>query len=686
MCFGYAKLSYIETSPALLITASFTIGEGSKVVSAEIDNFGVKASKAGLTFKILAGNTEIASATAPAFAAYEKKSIDFTPSKAIPAGTTSLTLAAYDGSKEVWHSDLRLSDALAARDKLTAAIAEAQGLVGNADYNYGKDALQAAIDEAKNHEGSFDEAELSSAVEALRKAILAFGCANASKGRPMTITIENADMSSLEGWEIQHAGTGGDFHINANNNKNYNKLGSTPFAEAYNGKGVTKPNYIRQTLAGLPAGTYGFEVDVIAQNGSGGANGVEIFINESKTACSSTQANYSRHYSVTTTVEESGEVTFGLNITSSSNATWVALDNATLLYYGDGTHDDEPYYTASIETIYISGNGQKANHYVTVEPDHDHYLNRLTTPNENSVWAKITDTEKGNIWLYNVATKSFIIPEGTFWKTSKSKASKVIALEQTGTGWQIQYLASGSNRYMNAYGGFGTSRDIVAGLKGFPIGAHTSGVWDFTTVEGQEMPDIDLEAILTGYEEFKNALAKLPKAAVIEVPAGGYSIFCAPFEVTLPEGVTAKQVGAVVARSAENVPLEDFGSNVIPANTPVVLYSEEGCESKYVSGSEQAQSTTCTSDGGAITGVLTAKATAPAGSYIVNNGQLIRTDTETTVAKNSGYITVSGNLSIAPEIAVNNEAEEVYYNIYGQRVSKDTKGLLISRNRKIFNR
>ena len=85
-------------------------------------------------------------------------------------------------------------------------------------------------------------------------------------------------MNSLDGWDILKAGDGGDFHLNTKNNHNYNKLGMTPFVEAYNVNTVTSPNSISQTLRDMPVGKYIFEADVIAQSKTDECTGVSLFI------------------------------------------------------------------------------------------------------------------------------------------------------------------------------------------------------------------------------------------------------------------------------------------------------------------------------------------------------------------------------------------------------------------------
>ena len=67
----------------------------------------------------------------------------------------------------------------------------------------------------------------------------------------------------------------------------------------------------------------------------------------------------------------------------------------------------------------------------------------------------------------------------------------------------------------------------------------------------------------------------IKRAPVVEVTMSisdaQYSTFIAPFDVEIPEGVTASKITGVEG----NVLTEETVEGTIPANTPVVLYSED---------------------------------------------------------------------------------------------------------------
>lgn len=699
MCYGYARLRYIDYEPSCLSPELPVIGDKSQPVSVRVKNYGLKASTEGVVVKVASSSGQVlATGSVASLAPYAEATVTFEEATSIPSGSQTLKVGIYEDGKVVSIHTLQLAGILNTQNELLAAISEAEALYANTSYRYGKESLLEAIGVAKTYAGSFYEVALDEAMEALKSAINVYKFANATANNPVSITLANADMNSLEGWDILHAGSGADIHLNTSNNHNYNKLGSNPFAEAWSNAGVTKPNRMSQTLKDMPVGRYLFEADVIAQKNTGGCTGVTLFINDRQADCSSKQSNWSESYSVELNLTDVGDITIGLDISAESDATWVGMDNAVLRYYGDGSHDaEELFYKASIENVYIKGNGQTANHYITVEPKFDNYLNRITTPNANSLWAKISDSETGNIWLYNISTQSFIIPDGNYWKTSASIAQKTVALEPSGTGYQIKCMESGSKPYMNAYGGFAVSRTITTGLTGYPVGGYTSGVWDFQSTASQDMPSFVLENITTGREELVTTLTKLPKAAIIELGADQYTTFCAPFNVAIPEGMEVY----TATINVENATIELARiENEIPLNTPVVLYAEKDFGPYYVCGDTEALTQTCSD--GHLTGVLSAQIETE-GFLLQKNASgdvgFSKQTSSATIMKNNCFIPSrqipsgidflklviaddnTGISEVIPKVPAHGGQA---YNVVGQPVRRDAKGLIITNGKKIW--
>jgi hypothetical protein len=299
-------------------------------------------------------------------------------------------------------------------------VSEAEALHGNATYKEGKEEILSAITAAKSHLNSFYIPELAKAESTLAKAVNAFKFSNATSHNPVSITIVNADMSSLEGWELLNTESKG-FHVNSSNNHDYNALGRNPFMEAYNGSGITSPNYAQQTFKDMPAGKYVFSADVIAQRGTGECTGIVVFANNETANCSSTQQNHSENYSVELILTEKADITVGLKVLAGSNATWVGFDNAQLKYYGDGSHDNDPViHNISCKNYYLkTANSNSGNIYCYVDANGD--FARKTTKEDTGIFTIIRDDENNRNYIYNPSSKTFVGFESE-WKASSTIA------------------------------------------------------------------------------------------------------------------------------------------------------------------------------------------------------------------------------------------------------------------------
>ena len=190
----------------------------------------------------------------------------------------------------------------------------------------------------------------------------------------------------------------------------------------------------------------------------------------------------------------------------------------------------------------------------------------------------------------------------------------------------------------------------------------------------------------TVWQSFK--LELIPGYADMTITDAKYATFCAPFEVTVPEGVTAATVTGVDGSKLV------FGNELttIPANTPVVLYSETTVDKTFYGKPVEG-----TPEAGLLTGVY-AETEAPVGSYVLQNNT-----TENLVAffyvgndfsqynrkvgANRAYLTVPNGGSVKAYFLGedtdgirNVEGEtgsDAIYNLSGQRVSKAQRGLYI---------
>lgn len=147
--------------------------------------------------------------------------------------------------------------------------------------------------------------------------------------------------------------------------------------------------------------------------------------------------------------------------------------------------------------------------------------------------------------------------------------------------------------------------------------------------------DIDLASVMgqvinvhLGYE-----------GASMNISEAGYATFCAPFDVAVPQGVTAYTCAELNANS-ELVLVEVQN---ISANTPVILEGAEFAESFFAEEADPTNNPT----NGLLTGVYAATA-APVGSYVLQQqGEKVaffKVDSnDIMVGANRAYLTVASN-------------------------------------------
>ena len=172
-----------------------------------------------------------------------------------------------------------------------------------------------------------------------------------------------------------------------------------------------------------------------------------------------------------------------------------------------------------------------------------------------------------------------------------------------------------------------------------------------------------------------------------------YGTFCAPFAVTVPEGV---QAYTVVSAAANGLLSLDEVSGSIPANTPVVLFAADGLEATDCFGLFESGEPTV----GLLTGVYE-NTVAPIGSYVLQNNEdgvgFYRVAAEQpTVGANRCYLTFASSIKAfffneddATDIGLTpalSESEGAIYNLAGQRVSKMQNGINIINGKKFIRK
>ena len=184
-------------------------------------------------------------------------------------------------------------------------------------------------------------------------------------------------------------------------------------------------------------------------------------------------------------------------------------------------------------------------------------------------------------------------------------------------------------------------------------------------------------------------LVKAPMAtATMTITDVKYGTFIAPFDVEIPVGVTATKITGVDANGVTLV--DEAVEGTIPANTPVLLYSETVVNETFTA---QSLATDTVYSEGLLTGNLSGHYIyAPMDSYILLNGEngigfyRVVSD-DVTVNNNRVYLTVPPTaeakafISFGDATAINGvtegATEVVRYNAAGVKVNAPVKGLNI---------
>lgn len=179
LCYGYAKLPYYNYTPAYLSPVLPQIGSGSRVVRVRVDNVGLSSSEAGTVLKVLDNSGSVlATGTVPSVAPYANATVELSAVKAIPAGSTMLTVALYKDGRQTDSHKLLLTDINAKQAKLSGLYNDARILYDNDEYRNEREMMGAAISCVKPSVSSFFDEELDSAIERITAAIAMFRTAN----------------------------------------------------------------------------------------------------------------------------------------------------------------------------------------------------------------------------------------------------------------------------------------------------------------------------------------------------------------------------------------------------------------------------------------------------------------------------------------------------------------------------
>lgn len=180
------------------------------------------------------------------------------------------------------------------------------------------------------------------------------------------------------------------------------------------------------------------------------------------------------------------------------------------------------------------------------------------------------------------------------------------------------------------------------------------------------------------------------------IPASGYASFSSPSNVAVPEGVAVYKAAVM---NNEYVVLTEVETDVIPANTGVLIYSEEEGDKTFnvVSGEASGDF----SGNQLIATSMAENATVPTdGTYyalMANEAKFAVVKGGTALSANKAYIKASADAAKTMRLIIGGETtgiDEVeaatvagdghYYNLQGVRVEKPAAGIYIHNGKKVI--
>ena len=321
----------------------------------------------------------------------------------------------------------------------------------------------------------------------------------------------------------------------------------------------------------------------------------------------------------------------------------------------------------------------------TLENAQATYQSAINAPTPGQAYIVANTTASG---VLKVATESITVGANAavFFTAVEggyviSNANDEYIFKTTGNNWTLSTTTNENEAYVITSvnpvdGGF-----TIQGAKGlFGTDATESG-----------------SAVYANKAQANNGVWTISEATVVNmtVAAGKFGTFIAPFDVTIPEGVTASKVTGIVGNTLVLQEVE----TTIPANTPVVVTSASAVNETFYGISTATQGSYTD---GLLTGVYTT-AVVPVNSYVLktqNGYQAFYKVTESgkKSAANRCYLTLPAEstvkafyLNFSDETAINaveatqNENAAIF-NLAGQRVSKAQKGLYIVNGKKVIMR
>lgn len=467
IAFGYAKMPGVDYKPAMLSAVTPAIAADGTVQTVSVTNYGQSAATA-TTVRVYnqAGTTLLAHGSTSALAAYATETVTLTKDAAAVAGYTSIQVRFYNGETLLNTENIPLTAINAEQTALQTVIDEAQALYDDASLTNGKDALNTAIGNATAVVTCYNVAAIETQQTALNTALNTYKYANASPTNGLSITIPNATCDNLSEWEMTRLDADNAPGWKLNTSNRYGFDGN--FIETYKTGGLGVANKAYQTLSDMPAGRYRLRAQILATNNGSAATGVTMYASGTTltgspvSTTASTGNTACTEYMLELTLTDEGSIEFGIDIASTTNATWVCFDNWSLKYFGTAEGDiveevAEPLTFDTQKTYRIKWSTNSYSKIYWRSPkfnsEGDATLHRTSSVSEAAQFLIVNDANtEGLFYLYDLVSHRFVIPaanssNGTAWTSSSTVPGKTTITESNGT-YDISGTAGG---HVNAY-------------------------------------------------------------------------------------------------------------------------------------------------------------------------------------------------------------------------------------------
>lgn len=362
---------------------------------------------------------------------------------------------------------------------------------------------------------------------------------------------------------------------------------------------------------------------------------------------------------------------------SLKNATWVTNTEEVNAFYDGSFEHDYSGQTGNVQPIGWHGVGNLDNATNVRYMSGSSNAGLTATSNGTALFAKFTalyGTEAGYTLPLKAGVYSLKFLYGG-WNEQGTRDIKFYNDENTATVSPAKVTAKDNKAHTTA-----SSWSTYEGIIEVPAdGDYIFSLYRQNTTSQNQIAVSDIE------------LYSIPQTPVsMVVTDAKYATFVAPFDVTIPEGVTAYTVDGVGENNELTLTLV---TTTIAANTPVVLYSESTVNETVKGVAQSDENPTA----GLLTGTY-AEIDAQDGWYILQNHEgtvaFYRVDTQSAqpkVPENRAYLTVSGEArayylgggeaTVISTLKALTGGDAEIYDVNGHRQAKLQKGVNIIRTK-----